>query len=221
MVLRRGDGIAAATIFSLYVLLVSGIYLLPGYLPEAMVRENGPVEVLSAGGYFLFCLFLLYGNYSGAVRTRVAPGVFVFLLGLRELDFHVHFTTMGMFKSRFFISPDVPLLEKTIVTFGIVALLVYAFLYFRHALPRVKKALMKGRSWAVFTVCGVACAVCSKALLDGNAKMIANLLPMMESPRTLVRIMEECLELFIPIFFIGALLRYGKESMAEKAQSEG
>jgi hypothetical protein len=48
----------------------------------------------------------------------------------------------------------------------------------------------------------------SKLVLDGNSGMIAALLPMLENPRVLSGIMEECLELFIPVFFIMALIQY-------------
>jgi hypothetical protein len=48
----------------------------------------------------------------------------------------------------------------------------------------------------------------SKLVLDGNSEMIAFFLPMLENPRVLSGIMEECLELFIPVFFIMALIQY-------------
>jgi hypothetical protein len=214
--IKRENSIAVVKIFAFYIAMVIGIYLLPGKLPYETVRENGIIEIFSAGGHFLFCFFLVYFNVVGAINTRFAPAVFVFLLGLRELDFHARFTTMGMFKIKFFLSPDVPFGEKAIVISGILALGIYAVFYFRQSLPIFKKALVNGSPWAVSVICGIACGVISKFLLDGNSGMIQALLPMLESPRVLSMIMEECIELFIPVFFIRALLQYGWEKARER-----
>ena len=205
---KQNNSTPAAILFALYLLMVIGIYLLPGNMSAEIVRENGVVEIFSAAGYFFFCLLLVWCNLKGTVITRLAPGVLVFFLGLRELDFHVRFTTMGMFKSRFFISPDVPLPEKVLVTLFILGLLLYTGIYFQKTLPEFTQALRGARPWAVSVVCGVACALVSKLVLDGNSGMIASVLPMLENPKMLSAIMEECLELFIPVFFIRALFQY-------------
>ncbi len=195
-----------------YLLLVVAIILLPGKLPYEIVRENGPVEALSAVGYLLFCLFIFYFNLKGIIRTSFAPGFFILLLGLRELDFHAKFTTMGMFKSRFFISPEVPLVEKTIVTIFVIGLIIYAVTFLRRILPDYKKAFLAKRPWAVSTACAVGCVVISK-LLDGNSDIYNFLLPMFEETKTLARTVEECLELLIPLFFIRSLLQYSLDSV--------
>ncbi len=202
-------------IAAVYVLLVISITLMPEKISQEMVRENGPVEVLSAAGYFLFCLFLFYFNYIGAVRTRFAPGFFIFLLGLRELDFHARFTTMGMFKSRFFVSPEVPVVEKFLVTLFIISLLTYGIIYLRGSLPRFKKDVSRARPYAVSIACAVGCILVSKSL-DGNSIIFKTLLPMLENPATFARTVEECLELFIPILFIRALLLYCRESVQRR-----
>jgi len=204
----RQNTLLIAELLVLYGLMVFGIYLMPGDLPAEMVRENGVVENLSAGGHFFFCVVLLYLHLTNLVRTGPAPGFFVLLLGLRELDFHERFTTMGMFKIKFFLSPEVPWPEKMVILLLIAGFLAYGFFYGKRILPGFKKALLGARPWAVSVFCGVACAVISKLVLDGNSGMIAFFLPMLETPRVFSGIMEECLELFIPVFFIMALIQY-------------
>ena len=206
-------------IAAVYVLLVIGITLMPEKISQEMVRENGPVEVLSAAGYFLFCLFLFYFNYIGAVRTSFAPGFFIFLLGLRELDFHARFTTMGMFKSRFFVSPEVPVVEKFLVILFIISLLAYGIIYLRRSLPGFKKDVFRARPYAVSVACAIGCTLLSK-VLDGNSIIFKSLLPMLENPATFARTVEECLELFIPILFIHALLSCSRESMQCQRESQ-
>jgi hypothetical protein len=46
------------------------------------------------------------------IRYRGYFAVLVTLFGCRELDFDKAFTTIGILKSRFFVSPDVPVGEK-------------------------------------------------------------------------------------------------------------
>jgi hypothetical protein len=123
---------------------------------------------------------------------------------------------MGMFKIKFFISPGVPLTEKLIVTIFIVSLLSYAIWYLRGTLPAFKRNVLAGRPYAFSIACGVGCIVLSKAL-DGNSEIFKVLFPMVENPATLSRTVEECLELFIPIFFIRALLQYSWENVRRYA----
>lgn len=198
-------------IAAVYFLLVGGIYLLPDHIAQELVKENGPVEILSAAGYFLFCIFLIRFNYTGVIKTGFAPGFFLFFLGLRELDFHVRFTTMGIFKTKFFASPQVPFTEKIIVTLFILSLIAYGVIYLRRTLPGFKKDLLNGRPYAFSIVAAVGCVFISK-LLDGNSIIFETLFPMLENPKILSITMEECLEMFIPIFFIRALFQYRLES---------
>jgi hypothetical protein len=194
-------------IAAVYALLVGGIYLLPDHISHVIVKENGPVEILSAAGYFLFCIFLIRFNYAGVIKTGFAPGFLLFFLGLRELDFHVRFTTMGIFKIKFFLSPQVPFTEKIIVTIFIISLIAYGVIYLRRTLPGFKKDLLSGRPYAFSIVVAVGCIFISK-LLDGNSKIFEVLFPMLENPKMLSVMMEECLEMFIPVFFIQALFQY-------------
>jgi len=214
--LSPGNNVSFVKIAAVYVLLVIGIYLLPDHISNEIVKENGPVEILSAAGYFLFCIFIIHFNYIGAIKTGLTPGFFMFLLGLRELDFHVRFTTMGIFKTKFFVSPQVPFSEKIIVTLFILSLIVYGVMYLRRTLPGLKKDLLGGRPYAFSIIAAVGCIFVSK-LLDGNSKIFEVIFPMIENPSLLSRTMEECLEMFIPVFFIRALLQYSWDNVQRRA----
>ena len=194
-------------LLGVWLVLVGLICLLPGKIPYETTREGGPVETLSAYGYFLFCLFLVHFNRIGAVKTSFAPAFFLLLLGLRELDFHARFTTMGMFKSRFFISPEVPLGEKVVVVCFIIFLIAYAAIYLRKTLPLFIRDLRAGEAYSVSVVFGLGAMVFSK-FIDSNSEIFVFLAGAMENPKVMVRVAEECLEMFIPLFFIRALLQY-------------
>lgn len=214
-----GNRFSFVKIAAAYILLVIGIYLLPDHISQEMVRENGPVEILSAAGYFLFCIFLFYFNYTGVVKTGLAPGVFLLFLGLRELDFHVRFTTMGIFKTKFFVSSQVPFTEKIIVTLFILSLIAYGIFYLRRSFPGFKKDLLSGRPYTYSIIAAVGSIFISK-LLDGNSIIFEILLPMLENPKILSIAMEECLEMFIPVFFVLALFQYKSDISQARLSSQ-
>ncbi len=190
------------------LVLVVVIALLPGDLPYKAVREFGPIETISVGLYFLFILFIVYFNATGDLRTSLVPGVFILLLALREMDFHARFTTMGMFKIKFYLSPEVPFEQKIIVVLFDIAVISYGIVYLRKVTPGFLRALSVRKAYAFSIIFGLAFMVASK-LIDGNSEVFESLFGMEEGDLGIYSsIMEECLELFIPIFFIRALIQY-------------
>lgn len=92
---------------------------------DVLLSESGLIERASAIGYFACALFMLLKGGAEFVRTRGYFIVLVTLFGCRELDFDKAFTTIGILKSRFFVSPDVPAGEK-VAGFIVVAILIWA-----------------------------------------------------------------------------------------------
>jgi len=98
------------------VLLLLVIYALTFSLDASgrdfWLSEGGVVESLSALGYFVCAaLMLLMGGWH-YVKKYHYVFMLVMLFGMRELDFDKRFTTMGIFKSKFYASSDVPMIEK-------------------------------------------------------------------------------------------------------------
>lgn len=92
---------------------------------DVLLSESGLIERASAIGYFACALFMLLKGGAEFVRTRGYFIILVTLFGCRELDFDKAFTTIGILKSRFFVSPDVPAGEK-VAGFIVVAILIWA-----------------------------------------------------------------------------------------------
>jgi hypothetical protein len=97
------------------VLLILAIWLATSQLEHeralSLIDEGGPIETLTAVCFLLGALAVL----SGPELARRWPAAAILLMfGLRELDFHSRFTTMNLTKSRFYLSPEVPLAEKLI-----------------------------------------------------------------------------------------------------------
>lgn len=114
-----------------------------------MMNEGGWVETASWVAYFVAAFFILLKTLRSPSRWSML--VCTMLLGMRELDFDKRFTTMGIFKSRFYSSSEVPISEKLIalvITAAIVTALF--FLVKDHLKPFIQK--VKARSGASCTV---------------------------------------------------------------------
>ena len=80
------------------------------------IKEDGVIETLSVLGYFAAAsLILVKGQWSYIIKYYYFF-IIIIMFGLRELDFHKKFTTMGIFKSKFYLSSQVPIIEKIIAS---------------------------------------------------------------------------------------------------------
>lgn len=106
-------------------LIFSLTFVLDGDKRNLLFDEGGIVEIASALGYFLCAAQILYKGKINYFREYYYFWVLIIMFGLRELDFHKRFTTMGILKIKFFISTEVPFIEK-LIGFLIVLLLLHA-----------------------------------------------------------------------------------------------
>ncbi len=113
-----------------YAVLALGLLLLCGLVlnlgdrhGQVLMGESGPIEVASAVGYFACVLYMIARGGRDFLVSRGYFVVLTLLFGFRELDFDKAFTTMGILKSRFYLSSDVPIPEK------VIGLLVIALIF--------------------------------------------------------------------------------------------
>ncbi len=114
------------------LLLALAFSLVMGEQALALTREGGVIETLTV---FLYAGVLVVALFA-RMRGEVAAGLIALaalLMGLRELDAHKAFTTYGLFKTRLYVSPDVPLVEKLLAGLVVLALLVLLVLAIRSA----------------------------------------------------------------------------------------
>lgn len=136
------------------VLLILAIWLATSQLEHEralwLIDEGGPIETLTAVGFLLGALAVLFGP---ELARRWPAAAILLLFGLRELDFHSRFTTMNLTKSRFYLSAEVPFTEKIIglcvLLFFLACLYLLAKRYGRTWLRRVLR--LDGLSVAVAT----------------------------------------------------------------------
>lgn len=204
-----------------FLALAALIAVAAGMRPEArewIIREGGLIESVSAAGYFVCLLSLLWIPKDRKPAAGTAILAILLIFGLRELDFHTRFTTMGIFKSRFYVSPEVPVLEKLA---GAAVLLILAgamayvakrhFATFLRGIRRLEPGPFSG-------MIAIGLLFFTKTV-DGLPRKLDGL--GLASPVALEQffwIVEEVLEMGIPIFMlIGILAEFPEDRKADPA----
>lgn len=118
---------AMAILISGMISFFVGTELLEESTRTFLVSENGPIETASAIGYFAVLLIMLVQGGWGYLKSHAYIFTLVAALGLRELDFDKRFTKMGILKSKFYVSPEVPSTEK-IIGFLVIIILLYCII---------------------------------------------------------------------------------------------
>jgi len=114
--------LAAAVISGLVVLFIF-VHSIDETIRVSLIREGGPIELLSATCYCIVPLIMFIKGGWSFIRRHASLAVLVSALGMRELDFNARFTMMSITKIKFFLSPQVPLVEKIIAVLVILILL--------------------------------------------------------------------------------------------------
>lgn len=202
-----------------YTLLWTGIVLLIGFLmtapPEladALVEENGLIESLSAMGWFVAAGFLLTTSALQRWQRGFAGAFLLLAFGLRELDFHKRFTTMGIIKIKFFLSGDVPITEKIIALLVLGFFLLMAWLFLRGRIGWFVQRL-KDRA-------GPAVALAALVLLLGASKVLDRLpnavreigIPFPGGASEQLGIIEETVELGLPLMALLVIIHWTRQT---------
>lgn len=196
----------------LFLLILTGFCMVieSPELRAQIIDENGPVEVASALGYFL-CLGALIYWARGRFLWKYHPFMLLILFfGLRELDFDKKFTTMGIFKSRFYSSETVPIIEKAMGVF-VIALLAYAAL---TLLIKHFRTFLKGLRDLQFISVSIALTFALLVLaksIDGIGRKLKPLgIDLSSHMATHSETIEEIAELGIPMVILITISSYFK-----------
>jgi hypothetical protein len=168
----------------------------PKAIGDSFLKEGGVIESASVLIYFLSIAYIV-------CKRRVLQLKHFFILiiffMLRELDFHKRFTTMGIFKIKFFISAEVPLVEKYI---GIMVILLLLYTAVSMVL-RYKNDFYAGirkRSAVSFGIVLVSAFMVLAKSIDGLGRKLKvfGIVPS-EQTFAFAKAFEEIAELGIPI----------------------
>ena len=187
------------------LILVLGINIMPPELAGALVQEHGPVEMITAVGYLVAVGWLILTALVKSERWLFSASFMVSLLGFREIDFHSRFTSMGILKTRYYISPEVPGTEKAIVSVLMLIILCIAVHFVWTRWHSFLTALKAGDTAAVNLAMAIGFGFISK-ILDSMSTPLRKVVALFHNdPRTSLRVVEESMELAIPLFILLAI----------------
>ncbi len=195
------------SIFTITILLILS-FAYKVYEYPFLIGEGGVIETLSAWGYFLCALLILLVGKWSYIKRYDYFFMLVILFGLRELDFDQRFTTMGVLKSRFYLSNSVPLIEKL---FGllIIAILLYIFISIIKNHSKEFFCKIKQRSSVHIGVLLTSLLLVFTKTIDGIDRKLGNF-NFVNKKQTSINfeVLEEVLELGIPLLIISTYIIY-------------
>lgn len=194
----------------LLVGVLATVWIFTAFLaPETVYRltlEGGFIEDGSVYGYFACILLILLSGRRDQLRESIFLCLPPLLLAMRELDFHGRFTTMGIFKTKYYVSPEVPLLEKLIVIFCL-AVIVWAGVRFIMRFSR--RFIVALRAWhpgAVSIVLAFILLAISKSVDGADRKAIELGIGASDQIIIFFHTLEEVFEFGGPLFLVLAAL---------------
>lgn len=182
--------------------------VLPSEVFHPLFAETGPYEGMSI---VLWCVLgvMLLGSLSLSPRPIAAMALTAFVFAAREADWHKKFTDMSLVKIKFYLSPDVPGMQKLLgglVYIAVILLLVYlAKLLFDYVYRQGGLRTAIGQLLLLPAV-----LLPASKILDRIASQVYEItgtrLP--EGVGQMIAAWEEGLEMALPVLFIVALLLY-------------
>jgi len=193
-------------IFSAVILiaLAGGLYYIFHHLPESqwaqLTMEHGAVEMATA---ILFAIAAFLGMVQFIKITAKMDFVFMALMalaGAREMDWHKEWTTQSILKSRFYVDPNTPALEK-IIGGLIILFLIYAAWQLIKRVPQFIASVWHfiPNAWAVGL--GLGMLVTAKTL-DSMARIMPFMAEFHADNRAFLGVIEESFEMTGALFFV-------------------
>lgn len=181
---------------------------LPKEVFDALFAETGPYEGMSIilwvtlGGLLLLSLPL-------QPRSVLAMAVLSLVFAAREADLHKRFTVMSLTKIKFYLSPDVPVLQKIIGGIVFIAVTI-ALIYLAKRLYNylVHEGGLRSPLGQLLILPAVLLPLSLSKILDRIASQIYEIFGV-RLPGTMSQLIaayEEGLEMALPALFIVALL---------------
>lgn len=171
-----------------------------------VISEGGIVETFTVVGYLACFLYLLYkGKFLYLKNFWYIHAIFI-LFAFRELDFHKKFTTMGIFKSKFYVSYSVPFIEKFFASLVLIFLFGIVYLLIKKHSKTYLVELKSGDMFSVSIFISMALVFISKSI-DGLSRKLSDIgITISSTSDKFASSVEEVFELGIPVMFFIAIV---------------
>ena len=188
--------------FILFALLlaISAAIMFAPFDASVVVKEGGVIENATVILYGVLIALILLLRKMRWCRGNYLSALILLVLLFRELDFDKAFTTMGIFKTSFYKSPSVPLLEKLEAFVVIVLIAVIVTVVLRYYLKNFLTGIRQHRQPELGVAMAVILGLFSKLILDGLPRKLTKMgFPTGDIVSRKHEVLEETLELGIPV----------------------
>jgi hypothetical protein len=199
------------SIIQLIVLLMACIVFLLATLgpcgSAALAEEDGPIENATVVGYLVLVIGLI--TIGGLERVFAwHSGLIVTLLAVRELDFQTRFTTGNTLKITYWTKGISSMQEKLVVG-SLLLLVLYVIVRYLRYLPGLYKGLVRGHEYAYSLFVAIVFLPLSK-VFDASIRILRDDMGfnLLEGFICIFKLIEEMIELGIPLALILSLLQY-------------
>ena len=182
---------------------------------EVIASENGPVERMSAGVWFMGFVWSLAAAYSQRAKTVewLSVAMFLLLIGLRELDAHIWITGWNLDKLANYWNTQNPLSERILVlALLVVPCVIVGGILGRRLWLSVGPAWKAGEPWLSHLIVWAALLVIC-VTLDKIGPYVLPFLGISEVGQVVVMFIEEFLEFVLAVFTITGLWPYLQEAL--------
>ena len=182
-----------------------------------LIDEGGVIETLSAVSYFLCVLVVILVGKWSYIKKYYYFLILVISFGFRELDFDKRFTTMGVFKIKFYLSSNVPVMEK-LAGLLVIAILIYvAIAIIKNHSKKFFYKIKQGSPVHIGVLLTFLLLAFTKSI-DGIGRKLSDLnFIITEQTSIYFEVLEEVLELGIPLLIISVFIMYFSAEKREKS----
>lgn len=196
------------------IALVTSILVLALLAPlpvQSMLKsEGGPIELATVFGYIAALGYILFRSLYDRAKWLFW---LIVLLMMRELDFDTRFTDSKITKIDFFQSPNVSLIQEI---YAVALLGTFFFVVFKVVTTYARDfsvELRHSTQLGIATLLAIGAAGLSK-MIDGPKRKAGYLgIDLSEQLHLALQLLEEALELAIPLLIIVALSLYYQRTL--------
>lgn len=180
------------------------------YMVSYFVEENGPVENVTLIAYVVsLAAILYYGRNVLFVRTRLALTILLSYMFMREADMHKWLNGLSILKIKFWLSGDIPLIDKFWAIVILVPILWMLYYFLKNYAHQVWTDLWRREAYAIGIFVFLAVLVISK-ICDRSLNMMTEMWGWEFEIwlKALVTAQEEFLECILPVLIMVSFLQY-------------
>lgn len=210
---------------TLVVLFVMGVSLvtaasLEGESRQQFLGEGGPIETASALCYVAITTMLcVFSFWRVDRRFALQTAALSALLAARELDFHIRFTTEGVFRTSFYFRDRASISEKIIVSIIMLAIIVLIVDYLRRYTRRYISGALSLTPWVITLIAGFVLIVMGKAM-DSSTWAFEAVGVEQQLSISVINMLEESLELTGAVALLCAAIMYIRETLRNRSPRE-